>query len=294
MLSSFDTAATSSILGIRAGRLRYWRRIGLVIPSCQRKGRNYYDFQDLVCLRTAQALVNHGLQATKVRDSIDSLRGKRSRSDNRWADRRIYAWGRRAVISHQDHLVDAQTGQLLFKFDGKTLTRVVEAPRASADKSAEDWFLEGLRQDTRPETYTQALEAYKKAVRLDPTFADAYVNMGNIYYEQSQYCSAEDCYRRAIATDPENIQAYFNLANTLDEIDSTREAIECFQKALKLDPEFSDAYYNLAVVCEKLGAWDKAYEYWNRYLELESAGAHAETVRRRIELLLPLLDSQQS
>ena len=89
-------------------------------------------------------------------------------------------------------------------------------------------------------------------------------------------------------------QAYFNLANTLDEMESTREAIECFQKALELDPKFSDAYYNLAVVCEKLGAWDKAYEYWKRYLDLESTGTHTETIRRRIELLLPLLGSQQS
>lgn len=294
MLSSFDTAAVSSILGIRAGRLRYWRRIGLVIPSCQRKGRSYYDFQDLVCLRTAQGLVNHGLQATKVRDSLDSLKKKWARSENQWADRRIYAWGRRAVISHQDRLVDARTGQLLFKFDTTTLTRVVEARRAVVEKSAEDWFLEGLRQDTNPVTYLQALEAYKNAVRLDPTFSDAYVNMGNIYYEQNKFFNAEECYRQAIDRDPASTQAYFNLANTLDEMESTREAIQCFQKALELDPKFSDAYFNLAVVCEKLGAWDKAHEYWKRYLDLESTGAHAETVRRRIELLLPLLGSPPS
>ncbi len=287
MLNYFSTRDASNILGIKTGRLRYWKRIGLVTPSNLRKGRRCYGFQDLICLKTAQGLVTQGLQATQMRNGVESLKRKFPGFDNYLANKRVYVFGSHAIIRHKDGFIEPQSGQLLFEFDLDDFAEEVEhrIKPFESKKTAEGWFQEGLRYDSSKETYPFALEAYQKAVELDPNFGDAYVNLGNIYYRQELFVDAERCYRLAITCDPDHAKAYYNLGNTLDELHCTQEAGDCFQKTLEKDPNFSDAQYNLAATCEKLTLWDAACTHWKSYLNLDPVGKHADFARKRIKLL---------
>ena len=287
MLNCFSTRDASNILGIKTGRLRYWKRIGLVTPSNLKKGRRCYGFQDLICLKTAQGLVAQGLQATQMRNGVESLKKKFPGFDNYLANKRVYVFGSHAIIRHKDRLIEPQSGQLLFEFDLDDFAEEVEhrIKHFESEKTAEGWFQEGLRYDSSKDTYPLALKAYQKAVELDPNFADAYVNMGNIYYRQELFVDAERCYRLAITCDPDHAEAYYNLGNTLDELDCTQEAGDCFQKSLEKDPNFSDAHYNLAATCEKLTLWEAACTHWKGYLNLDPVGKHADFARKRIKLL---------
>ncbi len=287
MLSCFSTRDASNILGIKTGRLRYWKRIGLVTPSNFRKGRRCYGFQDLICLKTAQGLVAQGLQATQMRNGVESLKKKFPGFDNYLANKRVYVFGSHAIIRHKDRFIEPQSGQLLFEFDLDDFAKEVEhrIKRFESEKTAEGWFQEGLRYDSSKDTYPLALEAYQKAVELDPNSGDAYVNMGNIYYRQELFVDAERCYRLAITCDPDHAKAYYNLGNTLDELHCTQEAGDCFQKSLEKDPNFSDAHYNLAATCEKLTLWEAACTHWKGYLNLDPVGKHADFARKRIKLL---------
>jgi len=287
MLNYFSTRDASNILGIKTGRLRYWKRIGLVTPSNLRKGRRCYGFQDLICLKTAQGLVTQGLQATQMRNGVESLKRKFPGFDNYLANKRVYVFGSHAIIRHKDGFIEPQSGQLLFEFDLDDFAEEVEhrIKPFESKKTAEGWFQEGLRYDSSKETYPFALEAYQKAVELDPNFGDAYLNLGNIYYRQELFVDAERCYRLAITCDPDHAKAYYNLGNTLDELHCTQEAGDCFQKALEKDPNFSDAQYNLAATCEKLTLWDAACTHWKSYLNLDPVGKHADFARKRIKLL---------
>ncbi len=287
MLNYFSTRDASNILGIKTGRLRYWKRIGLVTPSNLRKGRRCYGFQDLICLKTAQGLVTQGLQATQMRNGVESLKRKFPGFDNYLANKRVYVFGSHAIIRHKDGFIEPQSGQLLFEFDLDDFAEEVEhrIKPFESKKTAEGWFQEGLRYDSSKETYPFALEAYQKAVELDPNFGDAYLNLGNIYYRQELFVDAERCYRLAITCDPDHAKAYYNLGNTLDELHCTQEAGDCFQKSLEKDPNFSDAHYNLAATCEKLTLWDAACTHWKSYLNLDPVGKHADFARKRIKLL---------
>jgi tetratricopeptide (TPR) repeat protein len=287
MLNCFNIRDASNILGIKTGRLRYWKRIGLVTPSHLNNGRRCYDFQDLICLKTAQGLVAQGLQATQMRNGVESLKRKFPGLDNYLANKRVYVFGSHAIIRHKDRLIEPQSGQLLFEFDLNDFAEEVEhrIKRFESEKTAEGWFQEGLRYDSSEETRSLALEAYQKAVALDPNFGDAYVNMGNVYYLQDLFVDAERCYRIAIACDPDHAQAYFNLGNTLDQVHCTQEAVDCFQISLEKDPNFPDTHYNLAATCEKLGLWETAFTHWKSYLNLDPVGKHADFARKRIKLL---------
>lgn len=287
MLNYFSTRDASNILGIKTGRLRYWKRIGLVTPSNLRKGRRCYGFQDLICLKTAQGLVAQGLQATQMRNGVESLKRKFPGFDNYLANKRVYVFGSHAIIRHKDGFIEPQSGQLLFEFDLDDFAEEVEhrIKPFESKKTAEGWFQEGLRYDSSKETYPFALEAYQKAVELDPNFGDAYVNLGNIYYRQELFVDAERCYRLAITCDPDHAKAYYNLGNTLDELHCTQEAGDCFQTSLEKDPNFSDAQYNLAATYEKLTLWNAACTHWKSYLNLDPVGKHADFARKRIKLL---------
>jgi tetratricopeptide (TPR) repeat protein len=287
MVNYFSPREASNILDIKQGRLRYWNRIGLVKPGIREKGRTYYDFQDLICLKTAQGLVTNGLPATKIKRSIDSLKERFPGFDDYWANKRIYAFGNRAIIGHKNRLIDSQSGQLLFRFDVDELAQQVEnrIREFESRKTAEDWFGEGLSYDRAEKTHGRALHAYQQALRLDPNLADAYVNMGNIYCKQDKFSDAQRCYRLAIDRDPSHAKAYFNLGNVIDELGATEEAILCYQKSVEADPDFPDVYYNLAIASEKLKQWKRAIGYWKDYLNFDSDTEHAQLARKRIKLL---------
>lgn len=60
---------------------------------------------------------------------------------------------------------------------------------------------------------TDALLHYKEAIRIQPSFADAYSNMGNTLKEMQDIQGALQCYSRAIQINPGFADAHSNLAS---------------------------------------------------------------------------------
>lgn len=56
---------------------------------------------------------------------------------------------------------------------------------------------------------------YRKALRLEPAYAQARVNLGNIEAASGRWGDAEKCYRRALKDSPEDYDAMNNLAVAL-------------------------------------------------------------------------------
>lgn len=100
----------------------------------------------------------------------------------------------------------------------------------------------------------EALMHYKEAIRIQPTFADAYSNMGNTLKEMQDVAGALQCYTRAIQINPAFADAHSNLASIHKDSGNIPDAIQSYRTALKLKPDFPDAYCNLAhclqIVCD--------------------------------------------
>lgn len=86
----------------------------------------------------------------------------------------------------------------------------------------------------------------QEAIRISPTFADAYSNMGNTLKEMQDVQGALQCYTRAIQINPAFADAHSNLASIHKDSGNIPEAIQSYRTALKLKPDFPDAYCNLA------------------------------------------------
>src|SRR5207245_8641799 len=81
-----------------------------------------------------------------------------------------------------------------------------------------------------------ALKFYERAVKVDPTYADAANNIGTIYYQRKKYSKAIKAYHKAIAIRNDMPVLYSNLAYAYFEDKKFEQAIASFRQALALDP----------------------------------------------------------
>ncbi len=85
---------------------------------------------------------------------------------------------------------------------------------ASGQQTAEEWLNEGLALYNQSR-YDEALQAYDKAIEIDPQCAEAWFNKGNALDKQSAYESAIKAYEKAIKINPQLSAAWINKGLTL-------------------------------------------------------------------------------
>jgi tetratricopeptide (TPR) repeat protein len=61
-------------------------------------------------------------------------------------------------------------------------------------------------------------------------------NMGNVYYRRGENRKAINCYRRAIKLEPTFADAYYNLGLAYENVQERGRARAAFYQALKLNP----------------------------------------------------------
>ncbi len=88
----------------------------------------------------------------------------------------------------------------------------------------------------------------RKAIGLNPNFAEAYSTLGSILIEIDNLKEAEICIRKAIQLNPNLAEAYLSLGTIFFEIGKLQKAKEATHKAIELNPHFADAYVNLSFI----------------------------------------------
>ena len=76
-----------------------------------------------------------------------------------------------------------------------------------------------------------------------------------------RYVEAEAAFRTATRVDPEYAQAWYNLGDLLDDQGRADAAIECLRKALRVAPDYADAMFNLALLLQQKNQYTEAAEY---------------------------------
>ena len=87
------------------------------------------------------------------------------------------------------------------------------------------------------DTIARAETAAKKAVQLDPNYADGFVALGNSRAMSSfDWNGAREALEHALQLDPSNSHAQFSLAHLTLVTDSTDDSLRRFQQLLQRDP----------------------------------------------------------
>jgi tetratricopeptide (TPR) repeat protein len=113
-----------------------------------------------------------------------------------------------------------------------------------------------------------AVAAYQKALSFNPVNAKVYVSLGRLYYTEKQlYYESVQAYRKAIDLDPAYLDARMGLAEVYEEKGLYQEAIAEYRKVVDADNKNTNALYSLALVYEKVDA-KEAIALWERYIDL--------------------------
>ena len=81
-----------------------------------------------------------------------------------------------------------------------------------------------------------AREAFRKAIELDETYAEAYFNLGLLFADDGQSEEAERLLRTAIQLTPNSHKAHGRLGILLQQLGRYSEAEAEFRRAVKIDP----------------------------------------------------------
>jgi protein O-GlcNAc transferase len=127
--------------------------------------------------------------------------------------------------------------------------------------------------------FYEAAQCYRQAIQLDPSFAEAYSNLGLILAERGRLEGAALCFLAAIQHKPESADVYFNLGNLRLMQGRFDEAADLLQRALEIQPNDSGVKLNLANVFHRQGKFDEAIAICDALIEANPTLADAYATR---------------
>lgn len=115
-----------------------------------------------------------------------------------------------------------------------------------------------------------AVSAYQKALAFNAVNPRVHVSLGKIYYaEKGLYYESVNAYKKAIDLDPRSVEARMGLGEVYEDKGLYKEAIEEYGRVIEAEPSHAEALYNLALVYEKVDPRE-AISQWERYIALAS------------------------
>ncbi|MEO6950288.1 MAG: MerR family transcriptional regulator [Polyangia bacterium] len=246
MNDGLSTRDVASIIGVPESRVRYWAQIGLVGPSYRPAdgGRAMYAFTDLVAAKAARELTERGVPARRVREAIHALRAQLPALDRPLLHLRVLSDGERLVVAG-DQPFEPLTGQRVMDFALDELSQEVAAlearavPRAvtsiehtrretsgpnAVPTTALGWFDTALH-ETTAHNHTAAIEAYRRALALDPSLGPAHANLGALLASRGDKVEAVTHLDQALVLDPTSVQARMSRALLHEEEGSVERAL---------------------------------------------------------------------
>lgn len=294
----YTTRQIAEILGISGGQVRALVRAGFLSPKRGPGGEFRFTFRDVVLLRTTKELGAAGVSPRRVKRALRKLQDELDRGGS-LSEIRMEAAGGRVVVRDSAGVWEPESGQveLDFSVEGDAESRESEVdgvgviahgiaagpegtspgtgpPHSAAAgiggigpfEAADDWYNLGI--DLEADSPERALEAYDRALAIQPDHADARTNRGRLLHEVGDVRAAEACYRAALDADPDHALTAFNLGVALEDLGRPGEAADTYERSLVADPTLASAHFNLARLREREGREDTALGHLADYRRL--------------------------
>jgi tetratricopeptide (TPR) repeat protein len=148
------------------------------------------------------------------------------------------------------------------------------------DRRAATGAFTQARMAEQDEKWALALQAYRQAVVLDPSWFEAQYNAGVIAHRQRNYDSALASYETALALQPGSVDARYNFALALKAAGYVPDAANELKKILAAHPNEVRAHLALANLCAQL-LHDpaQAREHYLKVLELDPESPQTADIR---------------
>jgi tetratricopeptide (TPR) repeat protein len=268
-MHQYGVRDVEKLLRLPRSTIRALIAAGFVSPARGPRSAWLFSFQDLIVLRTAQALADAKVPQRRITRSVRELR-RHLPDAMPLSGLSICAVADRVVVKEGGSRWQAESGQYLLEFEGDpadgSLSVIERQETAEAPSGAQEWFDRGValeRVDAEA-----ARQAYVQAIVADRGLLDAHINLGRLLHEARRFAKAEHVYREAVKVCGSDPLLLYNLGVLLDDMDRKAEAMAAYEAALRGNPGLADCHYNLGLLCEKFGKPKEAIRHMSRYRTL--------------------------
>ena len=113
------------------------------------------------------------------------------------------------------------------------------------------------------------ITALENETRSNPGNLEAWVELGNSYFDTNQYEKSIAAYRKALEMDPNNANVWTDMGVMYRRNGNPQEAISAFDKAIEVDPKHEVSRMNKGIVLlHDLKDTDGAIKAWEGLLEI--------------------------
>ncbi len=175
--------------------------------------------------------------------------------------------------------------------------------RAEVPDDAKREFNRGVEL-TQAKKADSAIAAYEAAIKSDPTYLQAHINVGALYYETGDLTKASEHLNEAVALDSNNVPALKSLGlvhlkanefdaaitafkhfNALNDSDAgvhlslaqaynkkkdSKNALLSYQRAVALDPKDYRSFYNIGNIHQNAERYEDAMEAYSKAIAVNS------------------------
>ena len=114
-----------------------------------------------------------------------------------------------------------------------------------------------------------ALDAYRQAIYLLPSYARAQNNIGAIYLQRGQLTEALQSYKIALAAEPGVVETLNNMGLCYAKLGKMDEALALYRRAVALDDKQAEIWLNLGLLYRDTGQMTEAGQALGRALKLD-------------------------
>ncbi len=124
--------------------------------------------------------------------------------------------------------------------------------------------------------FDEAIASCRKALAIEPNNADFYSNLGMALAGAGRMDDAVAEYRMAVELNPGEAKSHYNLGNALVNCQRIDEAIAQYEMALQIEPNFVAAHNNFGTLLARIGRFDEAIAQYEKSLQIkpDSAKTH--------------------
>ena len=117
--------------------------------------------------------------------------------------------------------------------------------------------------------YNKAIQALEQTLTLEPEYPDAHFYLGVAYKSINRYNDAARAYRQAVKIKPDSPQAHWGLGVCYNELDRPAEAIQALKQAVALKPDYAQAYISLGGTYDSIGRYNDAVQAFEQAIRID-------------------------
>jgi cytochrome c-type biogenesis protein CcmH/NrfG len=92
------------------------------------------------------------------------------------------------------------------------------------------------------------IAALEKETRANPQNVEAWIELGNSYFDTNQYEKAINAYQKSLELKPDNANVWTDMGVMYRRSGKPQEAIQAFERAIEIDPKHEISRMNKGIV----------------------------------------------